>query len=38
MPEKNRGFINVDELVPQVTVEQVATYYGVATAGSLSRR
>jgi len=29
MAEKNRAFINVDELVPQVTVEQVAAYYGV---------
>ena len=29
MPDKNRGFINVDELVPQVTIEQVAAYYGV---------
>ena len=29
MPEQNRGFINVDELMPQVTVEQVAAYYGV---------
>lgn len=29
MPEKNRAFINVDELVPQVTVEQVAAFYGV---------
>jgi len=29
MPEKTRAFINVDELVPQVTVEQVAAYYGV---------
>ena len=29
MADKNRGFINVDELVPQVTVEQVAAYYGV---------
>src|ERR1700678_185875 len=29
MSEKNRAFINVDELVPQVTVEQVAAYYGV---------
>jgi hypothetical protein len=29
MPEKNRGFINVDELVPHVSVEQVAAYYGV---------
>src|SRR5438045_4085666 len=29
MPDKNRGFINVDELVPQVTIEQAAAYYGV---------
>jgi 5S rRNA maturation endonuclease (ribonuclease M5) len=29
MPDKNRGFINVDELVSRVTVEQVAAYYGV---------
>lgn len=29
MPEKNRGYINVDELTPQVSVEQVAAYYGV---------
>jgi hypothetical protein len=28
MAEKNRAFINVDELVPQVTVEQVAAFYG----------
>jgi hypothetical protein len=29
MSEKNRAFINVDELVPQVTIEQAAAYYGV---------
>ncbi len=29
MPEAKRGYINVDELVPQVTLEQVAAYYGV---------
>ena len=30
MADKNRGaFINVDELVPQVSVEQVAAYYAV---------
>jgi hypothetical protein len=29
MPEQNHGFINVDELVTQVTVEQVAAHYGV---------
>jgi 5S rRNA maturation endonuclease (ribonuclease M5) len=29
MPEQKRGFINVDELTPHVTVEQVAAYYGV---------
>jgi 5S rRNA maturation endonuclease (ribonuclease M5) len=29
MPEQKRGYINVDELVPQVTVEQVGAYYGV---------
>ncbi len=28
-PEKRSGFINVDELIPQVTLEQVAAYYGV---------
>jgi hypothetical protein len=27
--EKRSGFINVDELMPQVTLEQVAAYYGV---------
>ena len=27
--EKRSGFINVDELIPQVTLEQVAAYYGV---------
>lgn len=30
MAEQNRAFINVDELVQQATVEQVASYYGVA--------
>jgi 5S rRNA maturation endonuclease (ribonuclease M5) len=29
MADRNRAFINVDELVPQVTVEQVAAFYGV---------
>lgn len=29
MPETKRGYINVDDLVPQVTLEQVAAYYGV---------
>jgi hypothetical protein len=29
MPERNHGFINVDELVPQATVEQVANFYGI---------
>lgn len=29
MPDRNRGYVNVDELVPQVTVEQVAAFYGV---------
>jgi hypothetical protein len=29
MPEQNRGFINVDELVPRATIEQVAAFYGV---------
>ena len=28
-PEKRSGFINVDELMPQVSLEQVASYYGV---------
>lgn len=27
--EKKRAFINVDELMPQAAVEQVAAYYGV---------
>lgn len=27
--EKKRAFINVDELMPQATVEQMAAYYGV---------
>ncbi len=27
---EKKGFINVDELMPQVSVEQVANYYGVA--------
>lgn len=29
MPPKRPSFINVDELLPQVTVEQVAAFYGV---------
>ncbi len=29
MPERKRSFINVDELMPQVALEQVATFYGV---------
>lgn len=29
MPDSNRGYINVDELVPQATIEQVAAHYGV---------
>lgn len=29
MPESKRGYINVDELMPQITVEQVAAHYGV---------
>src|SRR5437868_7096707 len=27
-PERRTGYINVDELMPQVTLEQVAAYYG----------
>jgi 5S rRNA maturation endonuclease (ribonuclease M5) len=27
--EQRRGFINVDELMPQVSIEQVAAFYGV---------
>jgi hypothetical protein len=30
MATKNTGYINVDELMPHVTIEQVAAYYGVA--------
>lgn len=30
MAGKNTGYINVDELMPHVTIEQVAAYYGVA--------
>jgi hypothetical protein len=28
--EKSAGFVNVDELMPQLTVEQVAAFYGVS--------
>ncbi|MBI1831284.1 MAG: hypothetical protein HYR84_07540, partial [Planctomycetes bacterium] len=27
---EKKGFINVDELMPQVSIEQVATFYGAA--------
>ncbi|CAK9082492.1 DNA primase [Durusdinium trenchii] len=30
MPERKRSFINVDELMPQVSLEQAASFYGVA--------
>ncbi len=30
MSERKSSFIKVDELMPQVTVEQVAAYYGVS--------
>lgn len=29
MPERKRSFINVDELMPQVSLEQVAQFYGI---------
>lgn len=30
MPRQNSGYINVDELMPQVTLEQAAAFYGLA--------
>ncbi len=29
MPERKRSFVNVDELMPQVSLEQVAQFYGI---------
>jgi len=31
-PDQSRGFINVDELLPQVSIEQAAAFYGVPLA------
>ena len=30
MEQQKRRFVNVDELLPQITLQQVAAYYGVA--------